>query len=228
METISKGYFNIPKIQQGITSSRGFIKDQGQVSLSNINDPIKKSLHILINSIPPSKYWKLILKGYSRGSSKPICQVSILHQSTLATKIIQYRISRTTFKGPGKDGEEEEENYVEEEEYDGTEGIPPPVGAFQGTGGPTLAQSHQSEPSLLAIMQQITQNMANLQEDSSSEESRPPAFKTPSMNAPECFDRTKTFKVRSFIQSFKLIFHNDLENISQDRRKVLHAISFLI
>ncbi|MBW0525309.1 hypothetical protein O181_065024 [Austropuccinia psidii MF-1] len=32
--------------------------------------------------------------------------------------------SRTIFGGPGEDGEEEEENYVEEEESDGTEGVP--------------------------------------------------------------------------------------------------------
>ncbi|MBW0529328.1 hypothetical protein O181_069043 [Austropuccinia psidii MF-1] len=82
-------------------------------------------------------------------------------------------LSRTTFKGPGEDGEEEEENSVEEEESDSTEGVPAPVGASQGTGGPTLAQSdqpvsHQSEPSLSTIMQQITQMMANLSAASSS------------------------------------------------------------
>ncbi|MBW0479587.1 hypothetical protein O181_019302 [Austropuccinia psidii MF-1] len=80
-------------------------------------------------------------------------------------------LSRTTFKGPG---EEEERNFVEEEESDGTEGVPAPVGAFQGTGEPTLAQSnkpvsHQSEPALLAIMQKMTEIMANLQEASSFE-----------------------------------------------------------
>ncbi|MBW0591216.1 hypothetical protein O181_130931, partial [Austropuccinia psidii MF-1] len=114
--------------------------------------------------------------------------------------------STGTFKGPGEDGEEEEES-------DGTEGVPAPVEAPQGTGGPTLAQSnqpipHQSEPSLLAIMQQMTQIMANLQAASSSEASRRPAFKTPSMKAPECFDGTQPFEVRSFIQSCQLIFHN--------------------
>ncbi|MBW0482437.1 hypothetical protein O181_022152 [Austropuccinia psidii MF-1] len=77
-------------------------------------------------------------------------------------------------RGPGEDDEEEEDNSVEEEESDGTEGVPAPVGESQGTGGPTLAQSnqpvsHKSEPSLLAIMQQMTQIMANLQEASSSE-----------------------------------------------------------
>ncbi|MBW0494376.1 hypothetical protein O181_034091 [Austropuccinia psidii MF-1] len=92
-------------------------------------------------------------------------------------------LSRTTFKGPG-------EHYAEEEVSDGTEGVPPPVGASQGTGGPTLAQSnqpgsHQSEPSLSAIVKQITQIMANIEADSSSEASRPPAFKTPSMKAAE-------------------------------------------
>ncbi|MBW0480298.1 hypothetical protein O181_020013 [Austropuccinia psidii MF-1] len=131
-------------------------------------------------------------------------------------------------KSPGEDGEEEEENSVEEEEYEGTEGVPAPVGASQGTEGPTLAQSnqpvsHQSEPSLLAIMHQMTQIMANLQEASSSEESRPPAFKTPSMKAPECFGGTQPFKVRSFIQSCQFIFHNDTSNFSQDRKKVLHS-----
>ncbi|MBW0585569.1 hypothetical protein O181_125284 [Austropuccinia psidii MF-1] len=120
--------------------------------------------------------------------------------------------SRTIFRGPGEDGEEAEENSME---------------------GTTLAQSnqpvsHQSEPSFLAIMQQMTHIMANIQAASSSEESRPPAFKTPSMKAPECFDRTQPFKVRSFIQSCQLIFHNDPENFSQERKKVLYATSFLI
>ncbi|MBW0504223.1 hypothetical protein O181_043938 [Austropuccinia psidii MF-1] len=53
----------------------------------------------------------------------------------------------------------------------------PSCGESQGTGGPTLAQfnqpvSHQSEPYLLAIMQKMTQIMANLQAASSSEASR--------------------------------------------------------
>ncbi|MBW0481039.1 hypothetical protein O181_020754 [Austropuccinia psidii MF-1] len=72
-------------------------------------------------------------------------------------------LSRTTFKDPGEDDEEEKENSVEEEESEGTGGVPSPVGASQGTGGPTLALSnqpvsHQSEPSIFAIMQKMTQN----------------------------------------------------------------------
>ncbi|MBW0569539.1 hypothetical protein O181_109254 [Austropuccinia psidii MF-1] len=142
-------------------------------------------------------------------------------------------MSRTTFRGPGEDGEEEEKNSVEEEESDGTEAAPAPVGASEGTRGPTLAQSdqpfsHQTEPSLLGIMQKMTQIMANLQAAASSEASRPPAFKSPSMKAPECFDGTQLFKVRSFIQSCQLIFHNDPENFCQDRKKVLYATSFLV
>ncbi|MBW0591029.1 hypothetical protein O181_130744, partial [Austropuccinia psidii MF-1] len=131
-------------------------------------------------------------------------------------------------RGPGEDGEEEEENSVEEEESDGTEGVPASAGESKVTEGPTLAQSDQPEPSLLAIMQQMTQIMANLQAASSSEASRPPAFKTPSMKAPECFDGTQLFKFRSFMQSCQLIFHNDPGNFAQDRKKVLCATSFLI
>ncbi|MBW0488307.1 hypothetical protein O181_028022 [Austropuccinia psidii MF-1] len=136
--------------------------------------------------------------------------------------------SRKEGRGPRRSSEDDEE-----EEADGTEGAPAPVGVPKGTGGPTLAQSdqpvsHQSEPSLLAIIHQMTQTMANLHTASSSESSRPPAFKTPSMMAPECFDGTQPFKVKSFIWSCQLIFHNDPANSSQDRKKVLYATSFLI
>ncbi|MBW0484352.1 hypothetical protein O181_024067 [Austropuccinia psidii MF-1] len=113
----------------------------------------------------------------------------------------------------------EEENSLEEEESDGTESVPSPVGESQGTGEPALAQSNQAEPSLLAIIQQMTQIMANLQEAASSESSRPPAFKASAIKAPECFDGTQPFKVRSFIQSCQLILHNDSENFSEDKKK---------
>ncbi|MBW0500962.1 hypothetical protein O181_040677 [Austropuccinia psidii MF-1] len=141
-------------------------------------------------------------------------------------------MSRTTFRGPGEDGEEEE-NSVEEEGSDGTEAAPAPVGASEGTRGPALAKSdqpvsHQTEPSLLSIMQQMTQIMANLQAAASSEVSRQPAFKTPSMKALGCFDWSQPFKVRSFIQSCQLLFQNDPENFSQDRKKGLYATSFFV
>ncbi|MBW0575946.1 hypothetical protein O181_115661 [Austropuccinia psidii MF-1] len=48
------------------------------------------------------------------------------------------------------------------------------------------------------------------------------------MKAPDCFDGTQPFKVRSFIQSCQLIFHNDLANFSQERKKLLYTTSFLI
>ncbi|MBW0476534.1 hypothetical protein O181_016249 [Austropuccinia psidii MF-1] len=114
--------------------------------------------------------------------------------------------SRTIFKGPGEDGEGEEDNSAEEENSYGTEGVPAPVGASQGIGGQILAQSdqpvsHQSEQSLLAIMHQMAQIMANLKAASSSDSSRPPAFKTPSMKAPECFDGTQPFKIEPYLSN---------------------------
>ncbi|MBW0475456.1 hypothetical protein O181_015171 [Austropuccinia psidii MF-1] len=74
----------------------------------------------------------------------------------------------------------------------------------------------------------MTQLMANLQAASSSEVSRPPAFNNPSMKEQECFFGTLPFKIRSFVQSCKLIFHIYPGNFSQDRKKVLFATSFLI
>ncbi|MBW0520778.1 hypothetical protein O181_060493 [Austropuccinia psidii MF-1] len=119
-------------------------------------------------------------------------------------------ISRTTLNIPGED-DSEEENFVEEEESDSTE-----------------ADSTHSEPSSLEIMQKMAQIMENLQAASSSEASISPAFKTPSMKAPDCFDGTQPFKVRRFINSCQLIFHNDKETFSEDRKKLFYSTSFLI
>ncbi|MBW0567799.1 hypothetical protein O181_107514 [Austropuccinia psidii MF-1] len=69
--------------------------------------------------------------------------------------------------------------------------------SFQGPLSKVLVK--MSEPSLLAIMQQQTQIMANSHAASFYEASRPQAFKTPSMKASEFFDGTQPFKVRSFI-----------------------------
>ncbi|MBW0490395.1 hypothetical protein O181_030110 [Austropuccinia psidii MF-1] len=57
--------------------------------------------------------------------------------------------------------------------------------------------------------------------------SRAQAFKTPSMKAPDSFEGTKAYKFRGFVQSCKLIFHNDQENFFSDRKKVLYLTSFL-
>ncbi|MBW0464517.1 hypothetical protein O181_004232 [Austropuccinia psidii MF-1] len=83
-----------------------------------------------------------------------------------------------------------------------------------GTGGPTLSKSnnpvsHHYEPSLFTIIQQMSHIMGNIQPSSSSEASRPPAFNSPSMKEPDFFDGTQPFRVRSFIQSFQPMFHND-------------------
>ncbi|MBW0539314.1 hypothetical protein O181_079029 [Austropuccinia psidii MF-1] len=48
------------------------------------------------------------------------------------------------------------------------------------------------------------------------------------MKAPDCFYGIQPFKVRSFIQSFQLFFHNDQANFSEGRKNVLYATSFLI
>ncbi|MBW0509328.1 hypothetical protein O181_049043 [Austropuccinia psidii MF-1] len=86
-------------------------------------------------------------------------------------------ISKISIKGLGEDYEEEEENSGEEEESYGTEVVPAPVWESQGTGCSTLAHSnqppsHQSKKSLLAIMQRMTQILANMQEFSSYQSSR--------------------------------------------------------
>ncbi|MBW0540175.1 hypothetical protein O181_079890 [Austropuccinia psidii MF-1] len=57
--------------------------------------------------------------------------------------------------------------------------------------------------------------------------SRSPAFKTPSIKAPDSFDVTKAYKLRGFIQYCPLNFHNDKANLFSDRKKVLYSTFFL-
>ncbi|MBW0523532.1 hypothetical protein O181_063247 [Austropuccinia psidii MF-1] len=47
------------------------------------------------------------------------------------------------------------------------------------------------------------------------------------MNAPDSFDGTQAHKLRVFIQSCQLIFHNDPENFFSDTKKVLYSTLFL-
>ncbi|MBW0575021.1 hypothetical protein O181_114736 [Austropuccinia psidii MF-1] len=78
------------------------------------------------------------------------------------------------------------------------------------------------------MMEQMTQFMGQLtQVVAPRENSKVPAFKTPSMKAPDSFDGTQAHKLRGSIQSCQLIFHNDPENFFSDRKKVLYSNSFL-
>ncbi|MBW0526922.1 hypothetical protein O181_066637 [Austropuccinia psidii MF-1] len=79
----------------------------------------------------------------------------------------------------------------------------------------------QSDPCLLKIMGQSSQAAAP------RDNSKAPAFKTPSMKAPDPFDGTQVHKLRGFLQSCQLIFHNDPENFFSDRKIVLYSTSFL-
>ncbi|MBW0471805.1 hypothetical protein O181_011520 [Austropuccinia psidii MF-1] len=65
------------------------------------------------------------------------------------------------------------------------------------------------------------------QEVSPRDNSRAPAFKTPFMKAPDFSDGTQAHKLRAFIQSFQLIFHNDPENLFSEKKKALYPTFFL-
>ncbi|MBW0555906.1 hypothetical protein O181_095621 [Austropuccinia psidii MF-1] len=78
------------------------------------------------------------------------------------------------------------------------------------------------------MMEQMTQFMGQLtQAVAPRDTSKAPAFKTPSMKAPDSFDGTKAYKWRGFIQSCQWIFHNDPENFFSDRKKVFYSTFFI-
>ncbi|MBW0523227.1 hypothetical protein O181_062942 [Austropuccinia psidii MF-1] len=127
-------------------------------------------------------------------------------------------------------GEAEDEEGVgsEETEVEATlKGVP------EASEAAKLAHSNQppvsqAEPNFLKMMEKMTQFMGQLtQEVAPRDNFKAPEFKNPSMKTPNCFDSTQAHKLRGFIQSCQLIFHNDPENFFSDRKKVLYLTSFL-
>ncbi|MBW0573229.1 hypothetical protein O181_112944, partial [Austropuccinia psidii MF-1] len=81
----------------------------------------------------------------------------------------------------------------------------------------------QAEQNFLKMIERMTKFMGELtQVVAPRDNSKAPAFKTPSMKAPNYFDGTQAHKFRVFIQYCQLIFHNDPTNFFSDRNKVLY------
>ncbi|MBW0585367.1 hypothetical protein O181_125082 [Austropuccinia psidii MF-1] len=133
----------------------------------------------------------------------------------------------------GEVEDEEGEDSVEEEDSGETEVAYALANAPEVPQGSNLALSSQplvsqTEPSLLKLMEQMTQFMGQLtQAVTPRDNSKVPTFKTPSMEAPDSFDGTQAHQLRGSIQSCQLIFHNYPENFFSDRKKVLYSTSFL-
>ncbi|MBW0582690.1 hypothetical protein O181_122405 [Austropuccinia psidii MF-1] len=104
-----------------------------------------------------------------------------------------------------EEGEEslEEEDSGETEVADALENAPDvPQGSNLSLSSQPLVS--QTEPSLLKMMEQMTQFMGQLtQAVTPRDNSKSPAFKTPSMEAPDSFDGTHAHKLRGFIQSWQ-------------------------
>ncbi|MBW0553630.1 hypothetical protein O181_093345 [Austropuccinia psidii MF-1] len=122
---------------------------------------------------------------------------------------------------------------VEEEESEETEVEAALAGAPEASEAESVAHSNQplvsqAEPNFLKMMEKRTQFMGQLtQAVAPRDTSKAPEFKTPSMKAPDSFDGNQAHKLRGFIQSCQLIFHNDPGNFFSDRKKVLYSTSFL-
>ncbi|MBW0557256.1 hypothetical protein O181_096971 [Austropuccinia psidii MF-1] len=107
----------------------------------------------------------------------------------------------------GEVEDEEGEESVEEEDSGETEVEDALANAPEVPQGSNLALSSQplvsqTEPSLLKMMEQMTQFMGQLtQAVTPIDNYKAPAFKIPSMKAPDSFDGTQAHKLRGFIQS---------------------------
>ncbi|MBW0499412.1 hypothetical protein O181_039127 [Austropuccinia psidii MF-1] len=123
-----------------------------------------------------------------------------------------------------EEGEEsvEEEDSGEIEVADDLENAPEvPQGSNIAPTNQSLAS--QSDPSFLKFMEQMATIVGQLSKAASPRHNpKAPAFKTPSTKAADSFDGTQAHKLRGFIQSCQLIFHNDPETFFSDRKKVLY------
>ncbi|MBW0483052.1 hypothetical protein O181_022767 [Austropuccinia psidii MF-1] len=136
------------------------------------------------------------------------------------------------YQGPrtrlGEAEDEKGEESVEQEEYEETELAAALAGAPEPSEAANLSHSNQplvsqAEPNFLKMMEQMTQLMGQLtQAVTPRDNSKAPPFKTPSMKAPDSFDGTQVHKLRGFIQTCQLIFHNGPENFFSDSKKVLY------
>ncbi|MBW0588083.1 hypothetical protein O181_127798, partial [Austropuccinia psidii MF-1] len=103
--------------------------------------------------------------------------------------------------------DEEGEESVEEEDSEETEVEDAFANAPEVPQGFNLPPTNQpllsqSDPSLLKIMEQMATIMGQLSQVAAPRDnSKAPAFKTPSMKAPDSFDGTQAHKSRGFIQS---------------------------
>ncbi|MBW0570792.1 hypothetical protein O181_110507 [Austropuccinia psidii MF-1] len=121
----------------------------------------------------------------------------------------------------------------EGEGYEETEVETALAGAPEASETENIAHSNQplvspAEPNFLNMMEQMTQLMGKItQAVAPTENSKAPAFKTPSMKSLDSFDGTQAHKLRGFIQACQLIFHNSPANFFSDRMKVLYSTSFI-
>ncbi|MBW0549516.1 hypothetical protein O181_089231 [Austropuccinia psidii MF-1] len=128
----------------------------------------------------------------------------------------------------GEVEDEEGEEWVEEEDSGETEVADALANAPEVIQSSNPALTNQpfvskSNPSLLKIMEQMATIMGQLfQAAGLKDNSKAPAFMTSLMKAPDSFDGTQAHKLRVFIQSCQLLFHNDPENFFFDRKKVLY------
>ncbi|MBW0513346.1 hypothetical protein O181_053061 [Austropuccinia psidii MF-1] len=133
----------------------------------------------------------------------------------------------------GEVEDEEGEESVEEEDYGETEVAyalenTPEVPQVSNPAPTNQSLVSQSDPSLFKIMEQMATIMGELSQAAVPRDNfKAPTLKTPSMKAPDPFDGTQAHKLRVFIQSCQLIFHNYPANFFSDRKKVLYSINFL-
>ncbi|MBW0572020.1 hypothetical protein O181_111735 [Austropuccinia psidii MF-1] len=133
----------------------------------------------------------------------------------------------------GEVEDEEGEDFVEEEDSGETEVADALENFPEVPQGSNLAPTKQtlvskSDPSLLKIMEKMATIMGQLsQAEAPRDNSKAPTFKSPSKWEPDSFYGTQAHKLKGFIQSFQLIFHNDPQNFFSDRKKVLYSTSFL-
>ena len=120
--------------------------------------------------------------------------------------------------------EESEDRYTEDQSSSSESEEPGNNTVTHERGRPRGRSSYaHSDPALVNLLALLTKQLA-VSPLSNSKSST--SFKTPAMKAPESFDGSST-RLRNYLQACQLIFHNDEWMFSNDKKKVVYAVSFL-
>ena len=151
---------------------------------------------------------------------QPLVEETPANPSPAIQPILDYRPQEG-----GRESPTPHDDAAEPSDDDEEEGYYEPAPPVAGPSNSGAAPPSAKQPTMTQIPAVMIQLFAAQARPASVPEG--PAFRTPLMRAPDNFDRTNPSKLRGYIQSCNLIFHNDQRSFPNDGQKVIYRAGYL-